>query len=52
MHAEFWSENLKGYNHLEDPSLDARMFLMAGLERMSMWIGLIWLRIGISGGLL
>jgi hypothetical protein len=50
----FYSETLKGTNHLEDLGIDAKIILKLMLEETvtSVWIGFIWLRTGASGGLL
>jgi hypothetical protein len=40
---------LKERNHFEDLGINGRMFLK---DNGKVWIGLIWLRIGPSGGLL
>jgi hypothetical protein len=46
--------NLKGRNHLEDLDVDGSIVLKRILKKYDevMWTGFIWLRIGISGGLL
>jgi hypothetical protein len=46
--------NLKGRDHLEDMGLDEKMILEWILEKQGGkgWTGVIWLRIGTSGGLL
>jgi hypothetical protein len=47
-------ENLKGRDHLEDLGADGRITFdwNLGKEGVKMWIGFIWLRMEISGGLL
>jgi hypothetical protein len=48
------SENLKGRNHLEDLRINERIISKCILEKQDgkLWIGLIWLSIGVSGRLL
>jgi hypothetical protein len=47
-------EILKGRGHSEDLGVDGKRILewMLGKRSEKVWTGLIWLRIGISGGLL
>jgi hypothetical protein len=50
----FWWESQKERDHYEDLDIGGRIILEWILERYDevVWIGLIWLRIGTSGGLL
>jgi len=50
MQTEFWSENPKGRDHLEDLGIDGKVILewMLGKEGGKLWTGFIWLRIGTS----
>ena len=59
VHAGFWWGNLMKRDHLEDPRVDGKIILMdlreAGCWGMNWidlapWTGMIWLRIGTSGG--
>jgi hypothetical protein len=54
MHIGYWWERQKERDHWEDQYLGGFTILKLILERQDrmMWIGLIWLRIGTSGGLL
>jgi hypothetical protein len=54
MHTGFWWGNLKESYHLEDLCVDLRTILKLILKKQDgrVWIGLIWLRTGISGGIL
>jgi hypothetical protein len=54
MHVGFWWESQKERDHYEDLELGGRIKLRWILERSDgvIWTGLIWLRIGTSGGLL
>jgi hypothetical protein len=54
MHIEYWWENQKERDHWEDQDVSGWSILKGILERWDGvgWIGLIWFRIGISGGLL
>jgi hypothetical protein len=45
MDTKYWSENVKGKNHLEDLGVEGEI---GG----RVWTGFIWLRIGASDGLL
>jgi hypothetical protein len=51
---KFLSENPKGRDHSEDLGVDGRSILKCILGKVGgkVWTGFIWLRIGISGGLL
>jgi hypothetical protein len=44
----------EGRNHLKDPGTDGRISLKWICKKLDVgsWTGLIWLRIGTSGGLL
>jgi hypothetical protein len=46
MRTKFWSENLKGRDHLEDLGVDDTTILKWILEKSGgkMWIGFIWLQ--------
>jgi len=48
----FWWGNLKGRVHMEDSGVDGRIILRWIFRKWDVGalIGLIWLRIGISGG--
>jgi hypothetical protein len=54
MHAKFWSEKLKGRNHLEDIGVYGKVILEWIAENYggTLWTGFIWLRIWTSVGLL
>jgi hypothetical protein len=54
MHTEFWSENLKGGDRLEDVGMAGRMILdwIPNKQFGRVWAGFTRLRIGISDGLL
>jgi hypothetical protein len=54
MHNIFWLGDLKGRDYLEHIGLDGVIILewILGKEDGKLWTGFIWLRIGISGGLL
>jgi hypothetical protein len=54
MHIEFWWESQKERDHWEDQDVGGWAILKWILERQDgmEWSGLIWLRIGTSGGLL
>jgi hypothetical protein len=54
MHKKFWSVDVKGRDHLEDLGVDETVILKWILRKYGgkVWIGFIWLRVGISGGLL
>jgi hypothetical protein len=51
MHIRYWWESQKERDHGEDQDIGGWIILKWILDRM-VWIGLIWLRIGISGVLL
>jgi hypothetical protein len=48
----FWWGNLRGRNHLEDPSVDGRIILRLIFSNweVGVWTGLSWVRIGTVGG--
>jgi hypothetical protein len=53
MHTQFWSENLKGRDHLEElQDVDRKIILerILGKSGGKEWTGFIWLRIVASGG--
>jgi hypothetical protein len=52
MHVRFWLESRKERDHLEDLNVVGMVILQFILERKDemVWTGLIWLRIGTSGG--
>jgi hypothetical protein len=54
LHIEYWWESQKEGDHCEDKDIGGWTILKLSLERQveMVCIGLIWLRIGISGGLL
>jgi hypothetical protein len=54
MRIGYWWESQKEGDHLEDQDVGGWMILKLILEILDemVWIELIWLRIGISGGLL
>jgi hypothetical protein len=54
MHIGYWWESQKVRDHWEDQDVGGWTILKWILERQDelVWIGLIWLRIGTSGGLL
>jgi hypothetical protein len=54
MHTEFWFTNLLERDHLEEIGVDGRRMFKWILKKWSgrLWVGLICLRIGMSGGLL
>jgi len=50
MRTKFWSKNLKRKDHLEDSGMDGTVILkQTSIKSCEDMIGLIWLRIGISG---
>jgi hypothetical protein len=52
MHTKFWLENLKGRDYLEGLGVDDRSELTLWKKGGKVWNEIIWLRTGISGGLL
>ena len=48
----FWSGNLRGKNHLEDPCVDGRIILRWIFRKwdVGLWTGSSWLRIGTGVG--
>jgi len=54
MDRKFWTEHLKGRDHLEDLGADGTIILEWILRKLGrkLWTGFIWLTIGTSGGLL
>jgi len=48
----FWWGNMKGKDHLEDPSVYGRIILRWTFEKWDVgaWTGSSWLRIGTGGG--
>jgi hypothetical protein len=54
MHIGYWWENQKERDHWKDQDVGGGTILKWILERYAgmVWIGLIWLRIGTSGGIL
>jgi hypothetical protein len=54
MHIEYWWESQKKKDHWEDKDVGGWTILKWIFKKLDgmVWTGLIWLRIGISGGLL
>jgi hypothetical protein len=54
IHVRYLCESQKERDHWEVQDVDGSTIIKLILERQDgmVWIGLIWLRIGISGGLL
>jgi hypothetical protein len=53
VHTGFWWGDLRKGDHLVDPGVDGMIILQWSFKkRDGAWSGLIWLRIGTSGGLL
>ena len=51
-HTEFWWENLREKDHLQDPGLDGKIILRWIFRKWDvvLWTGSMWLRIGRGGG--
>jgi hypothetical protein len=51
MCTEFWLDTLKGRDNSEDQDINGRILLkwILGKQGLGMWIGFIWLRIGMGG---
>jgi hypothetical protein len=54
VHTGFWLGKPRERDHMEDLGVDERMILQCMLNKSfgKVWTGLIWLRLGTSGGLL
>jgi hypothetical protein len=54
MHVEYWRESQEERDHSDDKDVGGLAILKWILEREDwmVWIGLIWFRIGTSGGYL
>jgi hypothetical protein len=54
MCTKFWSENIKGIEHLEGTGKDGNITseFILGKQGEKLWNGFIWLRTGAGGGLL
>jgi hypothetical protein len=54
MHVGFWWESQKERNYQQDLDVRGRIILKLVLEKWDelIWTGLIWVRVGSSGGLL
>jgi hypothetical protein len=54
LHIGFWWGNLRERDNFEYLGVDGRIILNRVLKKLFgwLWTGLIWLRIGTSGGLL
>jgi len=51
MCTKFWSENLKGKDHMEDLGVCGRILeCILKILFGRVWTAFIWLRIGMSGG--
>jgi hypothetical protein len=48
IHTEFWLENLRERDHLDDLGLDGKTVLLQILEKSfgKVWTGFMWLRVG------
>jgi hypothetical protein len=51
MHTGFWWGNLRERDHSEDPGVDGRIILRWIFWKLdvSVWTGLVWLRLGTVG---
>jgi hypothetical protein len=51
VHTGYWWRNLRERDHLGNPGVDRRIIVRWILKKWNreLWIGLIWLRIGIIG---
>jgi len=53
VHTGFWCGNLRDKGHLEDPGVDWMIILTPIFRKwVGGWTGLVWLRKGVSDGLL
>jgi len=52
VYAEFWWDDLRERDHLEDPNRAGRIILRLMFRKWDVgaWTGLIWFRIGTGGG--
>jgi hypothetical protein len=51
-YTEFWCENLRERDHLDDKGVDVRIILRCIFRKWDMWAwtGSSWLKIGTGGG--